>query len=236
MTATPAFWAVIPAAGVGRRMGSAIPKQYLELAGRPVIEHTLECFIDHPAIVGVVVAVDPADPYWPETRYATHPRVIRAPGGAERCNSVLNGLEALSAHAAADDWALVHDAARPCLRRSDLDAMLDELADDPVGGILAVQVRDTMKRAGTEGRIETTVERSALWHAFTPQMFRLGTLRQALRQALAEGALVTDESSAIERLGQAPRLLEGQSDNLKITRPEDLALARFHLQQQGRLD
>lgn len=228
------LWAIIPAAGVGRRMGGTLPKQYLDLAGRTVIDQTLHGFIEHPRIAGIVVALGAEDGYWETTAYAAHPKVQRAPGGAERCHSVLNALTVLTAQAAAEDWVLVHDAARPCLRRSDLDQLINSLLDDPVGGLLGIPVRDTMKRAGADERIDATVERAHLWHAYTPQMFRLGLLQRALDAALTAGDLVTDDASAIERLGLAPRLIEGHADNIKITRAEDLPLAQFYLQQQGR--
>ncbi len=233
----PRFWAVIPAAGVGRRLGAAIPKQYLDLAGRPVIDWTLGVFVAHTRISGVWVALGAEDGFWDATAHAAHPRVRRVTGGAERCHSVLNCLDALAAEADPGDWVLVHDAARPCLRPADLDRLITALADDPVGGILAVPVRDTMKSAGassgTDVRIRETLDRRALWHAYTPQMFRLGVLREALRHALAAGDLVTDDASAMERLGLAPRLIEGHADNLKITRAEDLPLARFYLELQS---
>lgn len=230
---TPRFWAVIPAAGVGRRLGSAIPKQYLDLAGYPVIDRTLAVFVADPRIDGVWVALGPDDGYWPATAHAGHPRVRRVTGGAERCHSVRNCLLALAAEADPADWVLVHDAARPCLRPADLDRLITTLADDPVGGILAVPVRDTMKAADPEGRIRATLDRSTLWHAYTPQMFRLGTLSDALGDAIAAGDLVTDEAAAMERIGLKPRLVEGHADNLKITRAEDLPLARFYLQLQS---
>jgi 2-C-methyl-D-erythritol 4-phosphate cytidylyltransferase len=235
MNPTVAFWVILPAAGVGRRMGSAIPKQYLDLAGRAVIDHTLDLFVVDERIRGIVVALDPADGYWEDTVHAAHPKVIRAPGGAERCHSVLNALAVLEGLAGDHDWVLVHDAARPCLRSVDLDRLIELLGDDVVGGLLGIPVRDTMKRANRDERIEGTVDRASLWHAYTPQMFRLGLLRHALREALAANDLVTDDASAIERLGHAPRLVEGHADNIKITRAEDLPLARFYLQQQGRI-
>jgi 2-C-methyl-D-erythritol 4-phosphate cytidylyltransferase len=228
----PRFWVVIPAAGVGRRLGAAIPKQYLDLGGRPVIEWTLRPFVEDARINGVWVALDPADDHWPTTAFADHPKVRRVAGGSERCHSVLNALDELAGCADAGDWVLVHDAARPCLRRGDLDQLITALKDDPVGGILAVPVRDTMKGADQSGRIRSTLDRTALWHAYTPQMFRLGTLRRALRAANASGDLVTDDASAIERIGLAPRLVEGHADNIKITRAEDLPLARFYLELQ----
>lgn len=235
MRPTPALWAVLPAAGVGRRMGSTTPKQYLDLAGRAVIDHALDLFVADVRIEGVVVALDPTDRYWGATAYAEHPKVARANGGAERCHSVLNALDALGDRAHAEDWVLVHDAARPCLRPADLDRLIEALIEDEVGGLLGIPVRDTMKRAERDDRIGATVDRAALWHAFTPQMFRLGRLRAALTDALAANHLVTDDASAMERIGQAPRLIEGHADNIKITRAEDLPLARFYLQQQGRL-
>ena len=227
-------WAVVPAAGVGRRVGAARPKQYLDLAGRPVIEHAVHTLLGHPRIRGLIVVLDPADGYWAQTALAEDPRIRRADGGAERCHSVLNALELLAAEADLDDWVLVHDAARPCLRWADLDRLIATLEDDPVGGLLGVPVRDTMKEADAAGRVVRTLPRAHLWHAYTPQMFRLGLLRRALRAALAGGHLVTDDASAVELLGLAPRLVEGHSDNIKITRPEDLPLARFYLEEQGR--
>jgi 2-C-methyl-D-erythritol 4-phosphate cytidylyltransferase len=157
--------------------------------------------------------------------------VHRAPGGAERCHSVRNGLDALTGLAAADDWVLVHDAARPCLRRADLDALLAALMSEPVGALLAVPIADTVKRAEA-ARAAATVPRSELWRAYTPQAFRVGLLREALDQAQAQGLLVTDDASAVELLGMQPLLIEGHADNIKITRPEDLPLAAFLLAQQ----
>ncbi|MCB1734322.1 MAG: 2-C-methyl-D-erythritol 4-phosphate cytidylyltransferase [Gammaproteobacteria bacterium] len=223
-------WAVIPAAGVGKRMKSATPKQYLALAGKTVIEHSLSALCSHPLIAGAVVAVTETDPYWKELNPGCDGKpLFRAAGGAERCHSVLNALDVLREVADAADWVLVHDAARPCLSRDDLDRLLVEAGAHPVGGILAVPVRDTMKRANASVEIARTENRDGLWHALTPQMFRLGELRSALRDALQVGALVTDDASALERLGKAPRLVEGSASNIKITRPEDLALAEFHL-------
>ncbi|WP_192985569.1 2-C-methyl-D-erythritol 4-phosphate cytidylyltransferase [Pseudomonas sp. EggHat1] len=220
---TTKFWLVIPAAGVGARMAADRPKQYLQIAGRCILEHTLHCFLDHPGLLGAVVCVAVDDPNWPQLPLARDPRVRRAPGGRERADSVLAGLQALLAEGArAEDWVLVHDAARPNLAREDLERLLDSLADDPVGGLLAVPARDTLKRAASDGRVAETVDRSVIWQAYTPQMFRLGALREALAQALKEGVAVTDEASAMEWTGQAPRLVEGRADNLKVTRPEDL--------------
>ena len=205
------------------------PKQYLPLHGKTVIEHTLACFTHHPAIAGIVVAVSDGDPHWGQVHLPAELSVTVARGGVERCHSVLNALQALSALADVNDWVLVHDAARPCLTRHDIDALITTLDDDDIGGILAVPVRDTMKRADAQQRIERTEERANLWHALTPQMFRLGLLRQSLERALADGFVVTDEASAIEHAGQRPKLVEGSGSNIKVTRPEDLALAEFFL-------
>jgi 2-C-methyl-D-erythritol 4-phosphate cytidylyltransferase len=226
---------VIAAAGVGRRMGASLPKQYLSLADRPVIDWSLSLFLDHPRISGVLVSLRPEDEYWPRTTFADHPRVRVVSGGSERCNSVLNALEVLDGETHEADWVLVHDAARPCLRRDDLDHLLRALADHPVGGLLGIPVHDTMKQIGGNGGVCRTLPRDGLWHAFTPQMFRLGLLRHALRTALEAGNLVTDDAGAMELVGLEPLLVEGHADNIKITRPEDLPLAEFYLGQQGRL-
>lgn len=225
------FWAVVPAAGAGRRMASRVPKQYLNLGGRSVIEHTLERLLDAAVFEEIVVAVSPGDEYWPELPLAAHERIHRVDGGRERADSVLNGLRMLLGVAGRDDWVLVHDAARPCLTREDIIKLINELGDDPVGGILALPVHDTLKRVG-DSHIEDTVDRSRIWRAFTPQMFRLGALHDALDTAIRNGRPVTDEASAIEYDGCQPRIVEGRSDNIKITRPEDLPLAGFYLEQQ----
>lgn len=216
-------------------MGAPVPKQYLDLAGLPVIEYSLRTFLEHGGIRGVAVALDPADSHWPRTPSADHPAVFPVGGGVERCHSVLNALDALASRARDRDWVLVHDAARPCLRRSDLDRLIRVLDGHAVGGLLGVPVRDTMKAADTEHRVLRTVPRESLWHAYTPQMFRFGLLRHALASALDDGCLVTDDASAVERLGHQPLLVDGHADNIKITRPEDLPLAGFFLEQQGRL-
>ncbi|PMV25921.1 MULTISPECIES: 2-C-methyl-D-erythritol 4-phosphate cytidylyltransferase [unclassified Pseudomonas] len=224
----PAFWAVIPAAGVGARMAADRPKQYLQLGGRTILEHSLGCFLDHPDLKGLVVSLAVDDPYWPNLPCANDPRIVRADGGDERSGSVLNALLQLNALGASDDdWVLVHDAARPNLSRDDLDSLLAELADDPVGGLLAVPARDTLKRVDKRGRVVETVDRSLIWQAYTPQMFRLGALHRALADSLVADAVITDEASAMEWSGQAPRLIEGRSDNIKVTRPEDLEWLRL---------
>ena len=230
----PAFWAVIPAAGVGARMAADRPKQYLQLGGRTILEHSLGCFLDHPRLKGLVVSLAIDDPYWPTLACATDPRIQRADGGSERSGSVLNALLQLNALGASDDdWELVHDAARPNLSRDDLDKLLAELADDPVGGLLAVPARDTLKRVDKHGRVVDTVDRSLIWQAYTPQMFRLGALHRALADSLVADAVITDEASAMEWSGQAPRLIEGRADNIKVTRPEDLEWLRLRWANRG---
>lgn len=211
------------------------PKQYLSLAGKTVIEHTLACFAEHPAVAGIVVAITDGDPYWAEltsTSLSERCTVHTASGGRERADSVLNALDYLvnTLHVTADTCVLVHDAARPCLSRHDLDALLVAGASAAAGAILAVPVRDTMKRAQADGlRISHTEERNGLWHALTPQMAALGVLRVALADALQRGLGVTDEASALEYAGLQPLLVEGDARNIKITRPADLALAMFFI-------
>jgi 2-C-methyl-D-erythritol 4-phosphate cytidylyltransferase len=227
------FWAIMPAAGVGKRMGSSLPKQYLQLGGRAVIDHTIERLLLHPKIDGLYLAISPEDSRWERTEFAGHPDLVTLPGGVERCYSVLNALERLRERAADNDWVLVHDAARPCVRREDIDHLVAMLAGHEIGGLLGAPVRDTMKRTDAADRIVETVDRQHLWHAFTPQMFRLGVLLGAMRGALEAGYLVTDEASAIEWAGHRPIMVEGHADNLKITRPEDLPLAAYFLERQA---
>lgn len=227
--ATPSFWVVIPAAGIGSRMRADRPKQYLQVSGLTILEHAINCFFGHPTLKGIVVSLAENDPYWDKLACASRPGVIQAEGGAERAVSVLNALLLLAEQGAdEDDWVLVHDAARPNLQREDLDRLLTTVGGDSVGGILAAPVRDTLKRAGGDGRVDATLDRSLVWQAFTPQMFRLGLLQTCVAEALAAGVSVTDESSAIEWAGYAPLLVEGRGDNLKITRPDDLEWLERH--------
>lgn len=228
----PRIWVVIPAAGVGQRMAAPVPKQYLPLAGTTVLQQTVSRFDRHPRVDGIVVVVSPDDVRWGELAASMSDTVTAVHGGAERCHSVRNALEALGQYADEQDWVLVHDAARPCVRVEDIDCLLAELEGDQTGGLLAVPVRDTMKRADAGNRVRETVDREGLWHALTPQMFRLGMLHAALSDAIEAGIDVTDEASAMEYDGHRPLLVEGHSDNIKITRQEDLALAQFLLERQ----
>lgn len=231
----PSFWLIAPAAGIGQRMQAGLPKQYLRLGQRYLLDITLSRVLDRQRFAGCVVPIHAEDRWWPGTESAADARIVTCAGGGERADSVLAGLDALSGLAAEDDWVLVHDVARPCLHPSDLDRLLDELRDDPVGGILAAPVTDTLKQARPgSGRIESSPDRRRVWRALTPQMFRYGLLRRCLRNALASGQSVTDESSALEFAGYQPRLVEGRSDNLKVTVPEDLVLAAFIIDQHDR--
>lgn len=224
-------WAVVPAAGVGKRMQADCPKQYLPLAGKTVIEHTLLRLLESGAFQAVAVAISIEDPYWPELEVSKHPNVITAPGGKERADSVLSALKSLQGLADEDDWVLVHDAARPCLTSADIHLQIETLKNDPVGGILALSSHDTLKHVDGD-TITATVDRKHIWRALTPQMFRYGMLRDALQQTEGNPA-ITDEASALELLGFQPKIVEGRPDNIKITRPEDLALAQFYMEQQA---
>jgi 2-C-methyl-D-erythritol 4-phosphate cytidylyltransferase len=226
-------WAIVPAAGQGSRFGAALPKQYVPLLGRPLLSWTLAALLDETRIDGIVVALADGDSSWSRLPEAANPRIRRCPGGERREHSVASGLDALAGEASETDWVLVHDAARPCLRRQDLDLLFDRLASDPVGGLLAVPVSDTLKRADDGQRALETVPRDGLWRALTPQMFRFGLLRRALRLCLERDRVVTDEASAIESLGLRPQLVRGRADNIKVTNPEDAALAEAILRQQA---
>ena len=226
-------YAVVPAAGIGRRMGSDIPKQYLRLGDKTVIEHTLARLCSVADLEKIVVVIAQNDDIWPTLMISRNEKIITAPGGEERCHSVLNGLQTLNEIISDDSWVLVHDAARPCVRISDITQMLSKLNGHEIGGILGSPVRDTLKRSLPDSTIEQTVDRNALWQAFTPQMFRMGLLRAALQDAISNKFIVTDEAQAVERRGHQPVLIEGYIDNIKITRPEDLALAELYLAHQA---
>ncbi|MBB3231188.1 2-C-methyl-D-erythritol 4-phosphate cytidylyltransferase [Halomonas stenophila] len=230
MSETP--WLVVPAAGQGRRMGADRPKQYLPLAGAPVLARTLQRL--HLAFprARLCLCLDPEDgrfdPAW--VPFADWRRV---PGGAERVDSVVNALMAIAGDAADEDPVLVHDVARPCVTVDDLRRLHAAVVEDPVGALLAAPVADTMKRDDGAGRVRGTEPRAGLWHAQTPQGFPYGLLRRALAAAAEHGVAVTDEASAVEALGMAPRLIGARRDNLKITHPEDLALAELILAAQA---
>ena len=220
--------AIVPAAGVGRRMLADRPKQYLMIAGKTILEHTVEALLSHDDIAQVVIAVSEGDPYFAALPLIHDERVLVASGGAERADSVQSALKLVS-H---DGWILVHDAARPCLSQKDLTQLIEVATATDQGALLATPVRDTMKR-GTSDGVEATVDRVNLWHALTPQMCTVSMLRTSLDSALLSGAVITDEASALEFCGYKPKLVLGRADNNKVTQPEDLALAAFYLHQRG---
>ena len=223
------YWVAIPAAGVGKRVGADIPKQYLRIHDKTILEHTLDCFLGRADIAGIAIAIAADDGYWPELKLAQHEKIIVAQGGVERFNSVCNALLALADRAGTDDWVLVHDAARPCLSQKAIDRLINELGQHEVGGILGLPCRDTMKRANDDNEIVATVERVNLWHAQTPQMFRYEKLLYALQQVVEKNAMVTDEAMAIELQGFHPKLVEGHHENIKITHKDDLEQAKIYL-------
>ena len=225
------FWGLVPAAGVGARMGTETPKQYLRLGGRTILEHSIRRLLDLPSVEGVMVALNPNDELWSELPVFNDARVRTVQGGAERSGSVLSGLREMRSLLHPDDWVLVHDAARPCVRSADLALLVEKLSGQAVGGLLGAPVRDTIKRVSGSSSIEATLERATLWRAFTPQMFRFQLLLQALEDALQRGIPVTDESSAVEAAGHKPLIVQGHSDNIKITTPEDLLLAESVIQE-----
>lgn len=220
--------AVVPAAGVGARMKADKPKQYLTIQGKSILEHTLNVLLTHPAVSQVILAVAKEDPYLSTLSITQHPKIQIVEGGGTRAESVLNGLKAIS-HPNRTR-VLVHDAARPCLRHTELDQLLN--IDDENGAILALPAIDTIKRADSFKQIAETQDRNFIWLAQTPQYFRADLLIQALERAEQQGFVVTDEASAMELAGFRPHLVEGSSSNIKVTRPEDLALAEFYLGKQ----
>ena len=223
-------WAVVPAAGIGRRFGGDRPKQYVALGDRPVIGHVIARLAAVRDVAGIVAAVAPADPWWRDAAKGFGVGVDTVDGGAERRDSVQNALDHLSTMAEDDDLVMVHDAVRPCVEVEDIERVVAAARREPDGAILATPVSDTLKRAGPNGSIAGTVDRFRLWRALTPQVFPLGRLRAALRNAAESGYAVTDEAQAMERAGARPLLVEGSPGNIKITRPEELALARALLE------
>jgi 2-C-methyl-D-erythritol 4-phosphate cytidylyltransferase len=220
-------WAVVPAAGRGARFGAELPKQYAQVDGEPLLAHALRALLSHPGVEGVVVALAADDAHWPGWGEFEGKPVIACTGGNSRAESVLAGLAALPDSVRADDFVLVHDAARPNLSQADLDQLLERGRTDPVGAILAAPVRDTLKRAGDDGGIDGTQPRERLWRALTPQLFRRLQLARALEATLREGLDATDESMAMERQGARPLLVEGSEANLKVTTPADLDYFRY---------
>ena len=234
MPATQKYWCVVPAAGKGLRMEADIPKQYLSIEGKTILEHCVERLASHSLVEKVVVVVGPDDLIWSQLPVADHPKVLATRGGEERSHSVLNGLKMLADFIEENDWVLVHDAVRPCVRLSDINLLIESLSGkDEVGGILACPQHDTMKKVNEKLQVEETVDRSNLWRALTPQMFKYIELKNALNNALDQNKTITDECSAMELMGFKPKIIEGASDNIKITTKKDLSLARLIIQQQS---
>lgn len=224
------YWAIVPAAGTGKRLGATKPKQYLELEGKPVIAHTLSCLIQYSRINKIVVVTAPHDTDWPSIQTVFSPtKIITTLGGAERHHSVYQGLLALQKIAKPEDWVLVHDAVRPCLQHEMIDRLVNILQDHPVGGLLGIRVRDTLKRTDNKNHISNTLDRTDVWQAQTPQMFRYGLLCNALQAAIEKKQHVTDEAHAIELIGKQPLMVEGSTNNIKITYQEDLLNAECYL-------
>jgi len=227
-------YALVPAAGSGTRFGEAVPKQYQSIAGKPVLEHAVAALARHPAIAMVFLVLAPGDVHFARCDFTEwQDKVVPLfCGGATRAASVFNGLIALRDQIDDADWVLVHDAARPCLGGEELERLFDAVGDDPVGGLLALPLADTLKRADDTGRVAATEPRDGLWRALTPQMFRYRVLVEALHAQ--DGPTATDEAMAIERMGLAPRLVAGAATNIKVTFPEDLGLAAAILALQER--
>lgn len=226
MTQAPRYFALIPAAGVGARMGATSPKQYLKIGGKPMLRHTLDAFLSSELIAHTFVVVSPDDPYI-DTVAPNHGVTILRCGGASRMESVRNGLTVLASTLSGSDWVLVHDAARPGLTAALIEKLITGTGDHPAGGLLALPVVDTVKR-GIDGEACGTVPRSGLWLAQTPQMFRFQLLREALVAANDPNA-ITDDASAVEALGLSPKLVEGHPRNLKVTLPDDIRIAEMYL-------
>jgi len=232
------IWAIVPAAGTGQRMQAEIAKQYLMLNEKTILENTLDLLLANKQIQEIIVATAAEDKHWETLTCSSQQRIGTTVGGASRAESVYNGLVSLQERAHKQDWVLVHDAARPCLSSELLSSFIEQLQDDSVGGILAVRAKDTLKLANSSGSsIDKTLDRSQIWQAQTPQMFRYGLLLDALEHArnrikapaLGESFEITDEASAVEQIGYQPKLIEGDARNLKVTTPEDLQLAQFLL-------
>ena len=224
----PGFWCVVPAAGRGNRFGSDQPKQYSMVAGKPLIQWTLERLAAHPRIAGIVVVLAETDTHWADLELQLGKPLLRAMGGGERADSVVAGLKSLPANLTTEDFVLVHDAARPCVLAADIDKLL-EYGLTAGGALLAAPLRDTLKRAADDGCVLQTEPRDHRWRAMTPQFFRLGELLSALEAARQQGQSISDEAMAMELAGFRPLLVEGSESNIKVTTPADLALAEYLL-------
>ena len=224
-------YCIVPAAGVGLRMQATVPKQYLPFQNETVLDVTLGRLLSNHSLVNVIVCIAENDHWWPQSKYADNARVLQVTGGKERADSVLNGIQLALSHAEVDDWVMVHDAARPCLRRSDIDLLISKAVGNQQGAILATPIHDTVKYVDKKRSIKT-LDRSMLWRALTPQIFKLAELHKALVHAIDKQLTVTDEASAIEAFGLPVQVIEGHADNIKVTQPDDLSLAEFFLNKQ----
>lgn len=220
------FWFVVPAAGIGQRMQADRPKQYLSLGYCCVLEQTLNTLLSVEGLSGIVVALHPDDSYWPTLAVSKNENIHTVVGGDQRSDSVLAALHYLKNTVATNDWILVHDAARPCVHRESINDMLSVLQSDPVGGILGVPSSDTLKRVDSVSTIQSTVDRSMIWQAQTPQMFRYNVLLQSLQSATNQQRVITDEASAVEAMGYTVNMVNGRQDNIKITHPNELHIAK----------
>lgn len=226
----PRFHIVIPAAGMGNRMETAIPKQYLPLCGKPMISYSIQTFFASPRIASIHLALSPEDYFWRNLGLDVNSRLqLHYTGGETRAQTVLNTLLALHSQIDEDDWILVHDAARPGLSLSLLNTLLDSLEHDAVGGLLALPLADTLKQSNADARVKATIPRDGLWQAQTPQMFRYSLLKRALERF--NGA-PTDEAQAVEALGLEPKLVVGSLKNMKVTYPQDMALMEVLIQKE----
>tara|TARA_Y100000741_G_scaffold275303_1_gene215217 strand:- start:461 stop:1153 length:693 start_codon:yes stop_codon:yes gene_type:complete len=216
------YWVIIPAAGTGQRMGGAIPKQYVSVCGKTVIEHTIDNFIDRKEIESICVSISKSDKYWSTLPISKNKKIITTVGGSERYQSVYNGLSAIKDEADNDDWVLVHDAVRPCLTKSVIDRLITEISSDVVGGILALPCTETMKRINDRNQIKETVNRESVWRAQTPQMFKYGKLFSAIKKVIDENIFITDEAMAMEFSNYKPVVILGDENNIKITHKIDL--------------
>lgn len=221
------YFVIMPAAGVGSRMKSEIPKQYLTVKGKKIIEYTLNTLLNYPLFKKCVIVTHKEDEYWPSLKFH-HPKLMTTSGGRKRYHSVFNGLLALKPFVNANDWVVVHDAARPFLQTSDIDKLITELGDDLLGGFLGYPLKNTIKRINEKRFTHETLDRKTLWQALTPQMFRYHWLFKALNSVIEKQQSITDEANAIELLGQNPKIIEGRSDNIKITDSHDLDLFGYY--------
>ena len=226
-------WAIMPAAGIGKRMQAKVPKQYLNVNGRPIIATSLGRIGALKYVNQIIVMLNPEDRVWPTLGLQSNPKIICQTGGENRYQSVLNGLRYLQATAVDSDWVLVHDAARPCVRLADINRLMEAIREHPVGGLLGAPVENTLKQVDDQGEVQQTVDRSRVWSAYTPQIFRFGLLLSALEAVDKSAKTVTDEATAIEQLGYRPLMVEGNRDNIKVTQPQDLNLATQILSSQA---